>query len=534
MFSRIISAVHPRMRGERHLVTRMDPCQDGSSPHVRGTPTAPEAETLRSRFIPACAGNAHPLRACIRCQSVHPRMREERTRGRPISEERIGSSPHTRGTRRPRVRSHKTRRFIPACAGNAAGADPRTGPASVHPRMRGERVRWAAAPSSISGSSPHVRGMPACRFNNIDPDRFIPACAGNASRISATCSATPVHPRMCGERIRWYQPKSGKHGSSPHARGTRQADHLNRIVQRFIPAYAGNATTLHRPHFWNSVHPRIRGERKTSDLCKQHPDGSSPHTRGTLRGGDRMRGHTRFIPAYAGNAQSPGRTIEGLPVHPRIRRERIVASARNLKPNGSSPHTRGTPRQPAARGRETRFIPAYAGNATRSSLSPLNISVHPRIRGERPSTSSLGSRNAGSSPHARGTLGENKGDPVEIRFIPACAGNAREQCRRGRLRSVHPRMRGERALTIGGAVLAAGSSPHARGTRLRRDRAALVARFIPACAGNARLTGSEARRTAVHPRMRGERVRCLKPCSTGIGSSPHARGTPTGGSGRGV
>ena len=371
--------------------------------------------------------------------------------------------------------------------------------------MRGERVRWAAAPSSISGSSPHVRGMPACRFNNIAPDRFIPACAGNASRISATCSATPVHPRMCGERIRWYQPKSGKHGSSPHARGTpyillydsgndrfipacagnasagprtsparavhprmrgersrktgerapvggssphargtRQADHLNRIVQRFIPAYAGNATTLHRPHFWNSVHPRIRGERKTSDLCKQHPDGSSPHTRGTLRGGDRMRGHTRFIPAYAGNAQSPGRTIEGLPVHPRIRRERIVASARNLKPNGSSPHTRGTPRQPAARGRETRFIPAYAGNATRSSLSPLNISVHPRIRGERPSTSSLGSRNAGSSPHARGTLFFIHFRLFAFRFIPACAGNAKTVAEFMRWIAVHPRMRGER------------------------------------------------------------------------------------------
>ena len=270
-------------------------------------------------------------------------MREERTRGRPISEERIGSSPHTRGTRRPRVRSHKTRRFIPACAGNAAGADPRTGPASVHPRMRGERVRWAAAPSSISGSSPHVRGMPACRFNSIDPDRFIPACAGNASRISATCSATPVHPRMRGERSRKTGERAPVGGSSPHARGTRQADHLNRIVQRFIPAYAGNATTLHRPHFWNSVHPRIRGERDPTYTTDGLKRGSSPHTRGTRARPGGLHGQIRFIPAYAGNAQSPGRTIEGLPVHPRIRRERIVASARNLKPNGSSPHTRGTP-----------------------------------------------------------------------------------------------------------------------------------------------------------------------------------------------
>ena len=343
MFSRIISAVHPRMRGERHLVTRMDPCQDGSSPHVRGTPTAPEAETLRSRFIPACAGNAHPLRACIRCQSVHPRMREERTRGRPISEERIGSSPHTRGTRRPRVRSHKTRRFIPACAGNAAGADPRTGPASVHPRMRGERVRWAAAPSSISGSSPHVRGMPACRFNNIDPDRFIPACAGNASRISATCSATPVHPRMCGERIRWYQPKSGKHGSSPHARGTPYILLYDSGNDRFIPACAGNAPGRPGNAPLSAVHPRMRGERHNVTSSSFLEFGSSPHTRGTQNIRSVQTAPGRFIPAYAGNARAPRWPTWPNTVHPRIRGERFVAVTGCVAILGSSPHTRGTP-----------------------------------------------------------------------------------------------------------------------------------------------------------------------------------------------
>ena len=49
---------HPRMRGERHLVTRMDPCQDGLSPHVRGTPLRFPIAQAPIRFIPACAGNA--------------------------------------------------------------------------------------------------------------------------------------------------------------------------------------------------------------------------------------------------------------------------------------------------------------------------------------------------------------------------------------------------------------------------------------------------------------------------------------------
>ena len=458
------STVHPRIRGERHLVTRMDPCQDGSSPHVRGTPTAPEAETLRSRFIPACAGNAHPLRACIRCQSVHPRMREERTRGRPISEERIGSSPHTRGTRRPRVRSHKTRRFIPACAGNAAGADPRTGPASVHPRMRGERVRWAAAPSSISGSSPHVRGMPACRFNSIDPDRFIPACAGNASRISATCSATPVHPRMCGERIRWYQPKSGKHGSSPHARGTPYILLYDSGNDRFIPACAGNASAGPRTSPARAVHPRMRGERSRKTGERAPVGGSSPHARGTRQADHLNRIVQRFIPAYAGNATTLHRPHFWNSVHPRIRGERDPTYTTDGLKRGSSPHTRGTHWRYLGRWLGRRFIPAYAGNARAPRWPTWPNTVHPRIRGERPISRANHRRIAGSSPHARGTLFFIHFRLFAFRFIPACAGNAKTVAEFMRWIAVHPRMRGERCglkMTLFGIC---GSSPHARGT----------------------------------------------------------------------
>ena len=208
-----------------------------------------------------------------------------------------------------------------------------------------------------------------------------------------------------------------------------------------------------------------------------------------------------------------------------MRGERQWMHAAALALDGSSPHARGTPSRRLPGVLLGRFIPACAGNALCAEVVHRLRPVHPRMRGERTAWMHPSIDITGSSPHARGTLGENKGDPVEIRFIPACAGNAREQCRRGRLRSVHPRMRGERALTIGGAVLAAGSSPHARGTRLRRDRAALVARFIPACAGNALSVACRICSCSVHPRMRGERL-CAHQCVvSAAGSSPHARGT---------
>ena len=91
--------------------------------------------------------------------------------------------------------------------------------------------------------------------------------------------------------------------------------------------------------------------------------GSSPHTRGTRIDADRYRPNTRFIPAYAGNAPRMPRRPTRSPVHPRIRGERCIATSATWSAVGSSPHTRGTPHQRVDNDPVRRFIPAYAGNA---------------------------------------------------------------------------------------------------------------------------------------------------------------------------
>ncbi len=76
--------------------------------------------------------------------------------------------------------------------------------------------------------------------------------------------------------------------------------------------------------------------------------------------------------------------------------------------------------------------------------------------------------------------------PRGRRFIPACAGNARvTQC--STLRS-------------------AGSSPRVRGTLSLADAGNQRCRFIPACAGNAIARRKATRSQTVHPRVCGERV----------------------------
>ena len=195
------------------------------------------------------------------------------------------------------------------------------------------------------------------------------------------------------------------------------------------------------------------------------PDGSSPHARGTLLGALEKLVLLRFIPACAGNAGCRRRPRIGGSVHPRIRGERgasvpVVGSA-----GGSSPHTRGTRVEVRARRFMMRFIPAYAGNASGLSLTRGIQSVHPRIRGERLDLHQKRHCTSGSSPHTRGTPGG----------LAAAIGAT----------TVHPRIRGERCPCRRANSRRSGSSPHTRGTQCWRGFPGVLARFIPAYAGNA-------------------------------------------------
>ena len=70
------------------------------------------------------------------------------------------------------------------------------------------------------------------------------------------------------------------------------------------------------------------------------------------------------------------------------------------------------------------------------------------------------------------------------RFIPAGAGNRRTWIPTATATAVHPRWRGEQALTADSQRPDAGSSPLARGTEISDAAAMIEQRFIPAGAGN--------------------------------------------------
>ena len=291
---------------------------------------------------------------------------------------------------------------------------------------------------------------------------------------------------MRGERDDGAGPAGHVHGSSPHARGTHWQDVSCQRECRFIPACAGNAHYKRLRLIRQPVHPRMRGERLPGNRYHRAAGGSSPHARGTLK-----------RPTCASSIRT---------VHPRMRGERNAEVPQAVTQAGSSPHARGTPDLRNALGRNNRFIPACAGNAKVADFFRLRMSVHPRMRGERLPNRGQVPPGAGSSPHARGTRRPCSQSAASERFIPACAGNA-DTCWRSAFSSaVHPRMRGERVLVAGFALLPVGSSPHARGTHVCLGRCGDGLRFIPACAGNATFASPPRPIQSVHPRMRGERT----------------------------
>ncbi len=213
--------------------------------------------------------------------------------------------------------------------------------------------------------------------------------------------------------------------------------------------------------------------------------GSSPRVRGTPPAGFLRARRGRFIPARAGNALAPWRTLRGPPVHPRACGERLPREIGRSCQCGSSPRVRGTLRAAGSRHHRDRFIPARAGNACRQPRPPSWWTVHPRACGERHDGTPNSQPIPGSSPRVRGTPRADPPPSARQRFIPARAGNAVPRAASRRCRPVHPRACGERGGAQSERRQAIGSSPRVRGTRELIRVVGVNHRFIPARAGNA-------------------------------------------------
>ena len=212
----------------------------------------------------------------------------------------------------------------------------------------------------------------------------------------------------------------------------------------------------------------------------------------------------RLIPARAGNTSSTGGAKPQCSAHPRSRGEHVVHGRRQTSVLGSSPLARGTPIATVPDVEVARLIPARAGNTRYSAHRLLAHTAHPRSRGEHCRHIQDQPGRCGSSPLARGTPIEQLEEVVEVRLIPARAGNTMVNAAIARCQSAHPRSRGEHSIRSRSRSFFPGSSPLARGTHGGQGVGKTTWRLIPARAGNTCRIFSPLNSKGAHPRSRGE------------------------------
>ncbi len=235
----------------------------------------------------------------------------------------------------------------------------------------------------------------------------------------------------------------GYHGLSPLARGTRYQQPRPRHVWRFIPAGAGNTSSLFAAVHRVTVYPRWRGEHDTRPGKPKLRDGLSPLARGTLSYPPQFEPYARFIPAGAGNTKPVLDGIKPTSVYPRWRGEHVARYQPQAVQPGLSPLARGTPDSDCYCRRHFRFIPAGAGNTQESAKGLDAPAVYPRWRGEHRCPLSAAVKTCGLSPLARGTLPLVTIKLPRQRFIPAGAGNTPIPALQVTSKTVYPRWRGE-------------------------------------------------------------------------------------------
>ena len=153
-----------------------------------------------------------------------------------------------------------------------------------HPRSRGEYALARQAPDHLAGSSPLSRGIPRAVNPGPEATRIIPALAGNTLASGCLGPTIADHPRSRGE----YHPilliKQSIEGSSPLSRGIPLPPLLLALTPGIIPALAGNTCPTSFGVGGGEDHPRSRGEYSDHHEYNERRRGSSPLSRGILRG----------------------------------------------------------------------------------------------------------------------------------------------------------------------------------------------------------------------------------------------------------
>ena len=233
-------------------------------------------------------------------------------------------------------------------------------------------------------------------------------------------------------------------GSPPRGRGKVDGPPAQVGRGRITPAQAGRS-----PYFLYGKkdykdHPRIGGEKAELTAAVISAMGSPPRRRGK---GYREFGidiSDRITPAQAGKSVAPRQKRSALWDHPRVGGEKYSRPSYSRISMGSPPRGRGKVLLRILRVSGVGITPAWAGKRGFCNYDYYYFRDHPRVGGEKIVSVYYHTRAWGSPPRGRGKAGQLPAGAARQGITPAWAGKSAFLFRRSPLRWDHPRVGGEK------------------------------------------------------------------------------------------
>ena len=269
---------------------------------MRGKAIAAFPKHHASRITPAYAGKSTLIEFVKNATRDHPRLCGEKVENIFQKRFQLGSPPPMRGKAMKLMLWQKAFRITPAYAGKSQHRKRNSGKSEDHPRLCGEKWRNAGNSWKPTGSPPPMRGkeVKASGINFVI--RITPAYAGK-SMVSGVCSPElRDHPRLCGEKRRFASLWLPVVGSPPPMRGKVGIRISTMADSGITPAYAGKRITWNLFLNYNRDHPRLCGEKYKPSKSKFRGQGSPPPMRGKGQSGARQAQSAGITPAYAGKS----------------------------------------------------------------------------------------------------------------------------------------------------------------------------------------------------------------------------------------
>ena len=435
-------SVYPRVCGGTNGFGATRRARKGLSPRMRGNqPDIPGVDDNR-RSIPAYAGEPIGVSWGKDSVVVYPRVCGGTHPANPHPTAQLGLSPRMRGNHTRYGRVPPSAGSIPAYAGEPWGRSMPAMASGVYPRVCGGTAWNRAGIIGRAGLSPRMRGNHCNGQTWGRSIRSIPAYAGEPSRGRAVVFSHQVYPRVCGGTPVLPRQSRRDGGLSPRMRGNHHALPFRILIQRSIPAYAGEPSRSSSATVSAQVYPRVCGGTDHYLATRPHRRGLSPRMRGNRLGLVKSHNISRSIPAYAGEPSTAPPPGDFPVVYPRVCGGTHIVGHRHCHFSGLSPRMRGNPTPCLYRNKGLGSIPAYAGEPRLSPPAPTPRRVYPRVCGGTRGGPALAVRRAGLSPRMRGNRRNGNRNRRRRRSIPAYAGEPRPAAESVPRATVYPRVCG--------------------------------------------------------------------------------------------